>query len=58
MFPFLLAVEKMLNSGALSDFEWQLFTRTSNRVHGERPQESAVDKPHWVPQEVRLTNVA
>lgn len=48
MFPFLLAVEKMMNKGSLSRDEWQLFARVSADLHTDEPQESHAEKPSWV----------
>lgn len=43
-----MAVEKMMNNGSISRDEWKLFTHISTDLHGDEPQESDVQKPHWV----------
>lgn len=52
LFPFLLAVEKMMNTGFVSRDEWQLFTRMSADNHVDVPQGGDVQMPHWVSQQV------
>ena len=37
-----------MNNGSISRDEWKLFTHISTDLHGDEPQESDVQKPHWV----------
>lgn len=52
LFPFLLAVEKLMNSGALSRDEWKLFSQLSTEFHSNKPDSSDIEKPHWVRRHV------
>lgn len=55
VFAFLLAVEKMMNSGSVSPSEWQLFTQLpNNNTQAERALDS--DTPKWVSPQVRKVN--
>ena len=53
VFPFLLAVEKMMNNGSVSRDEWQLFTRLPSNALVDRPRDGDVEKPHWVSDQVQ-----
>ena len=50
MFPFLLAVEKMMNNGSVSCDEWQLFTQLTSNAQADRVLD--IDTPKWVSQKV------
>lgn len=52
MFAFLLAAEKLMNSGSVSRDEWQLFTKVLGRSEFDHSDESEVPKPPWVTQKV------
>ena len=52
MFPFLLAVEKMMNNGSVSRDERQLFARLPDNAQVSRPRDSDVVKPDWVSDQV------
>lgn len=56
VFPFLLAVEKMMNNGSVSCDEWQLFTRMSSNAEVDRAQDSDVQKPRWVSHQVTMAS--
>ena len=56
VFPFLLAVEKMMNNGSVSRDEWQLFTRMSSNAEVDRAQDSDVQKPRWVSHQVTMAS--
>ena len=50
VFAFLLAVEKMMNNGAVSREEWQLFTQLPINSQAERALDG--DIPKWVSRKV------
>ena len=41
-----------MNNGSISRDEWKLFTHISTDLHGDEPQESDIQKPHWVSRHV------
>ncbi|XP_029192398.2 LOW QUALITY PROTEIN: dynein heavy chain domain-containing protein 1-like [Acropora millepora] len=53
-FPFLLAMEKLLNSGSVSRDEWLIFSRMPTEFPANHLEESDSPIPHWLPRRAWL----